>query len=179
MNATRPLPVVVLTLAVSALAACESGPAEVPCPAPSVNIIGPAALAFADSVEPPPRKFLFPTSAWGDSALPDVAASALRGEGPSYLFPPDSNVNRPVRDGLIKSGPYSGLLVFYHGIQSHGDTAVDVTFSGRFVTGPQDGMVVPHKSVRMVCNAGRWAMERPDTAGTDTTGADSAEAAQP
>ena len=183
MNATRPVPVLMLTLAGAAIAACESGPEAVPCAEPTVSIIGPASLVFADSVEPTPRKFLFPTSAWGDSALPDVAASALRGRGPSYLFPPDPGLNQQVRDRLVASGPYSGLLVFYHGMQAHADTAVDVTFSGRFITGPQDGMVVPHKSVRMVCDAGRWAMPRADTAGadttgTDTTGADSAAAAQ-
>ena len=158
MTVSRALPLLVLGTALTAIA-CDSGPDLIACPAPTADLIQIAAVAYIDSLEPTPRKFLFATmSAWGDSALPDAAAKALDGKGPSYLYPPDSATNKVVRDRLIRSGPFSGFLPFYHGMQVHGDTAVDFTFSGRFVTGSYDNLVMPHKPVRLVCDGttGTW-----------------------
>ena len=178
MNASRALPAVSLATALAALVACQSGPDMIACPAPTVELTQVAAVAYIDSLEPTPRKFLFATqSSWGDSALPEPAAVGLRGKGPSYLYPPDSSLNRQVRDRLVGSGPFSGFLPFYHGMQAHGDTAVDFTFSGRFVTGSYDGLVVPHKAVRLVCDGttGNWITPKPaadstsDSAAADTT----------
>lgn len=159
MTVFRARPFLALAIALGALTACESGPDMIACPTPTVNLTQLAAVAYVDSLEPTPRKFLFSTlSAWGDSALPEPAAIGLRAKGPSYLYPPDSSMNRQVRDRLVASGPFSGFLPFYHGMQVHGDTAVDFTFSGRFVTGSYDGLVLPHKAVRLVCDGltGTW-----------------------
>lgn len=176
MTVTRALPFVVLGTALTVLAACESGPEMIACPAPTVDLTQIAAVAYVDSLEPTPRKFLFATqSTWGDSALPEPAAVGLRAKGPSYLFPPDTNLNRQVRNRLVASGPFSGFLPFYHGMQAHGDTAVDFTFSGRFITGSYDGLVVPHKAVRLVCDGttGTWTTPKaPADSTSDTTGAD-------
>ena len=163
MTVSRALPLLVLGTTLTAIA-CDSGPDPIACPAPTAELIQIAAVAYVDSLEPTPRKFLLATmSAWGDSALPDAAAKALALKGPPYLYPPDSAANKPVRDRLIRSGPFSGFLPFYHGMQVHGDTAVDFTFSGRFVTGSYDNLVMPHKAVRLVCDGttGNWATPKP------------------
>ena len=178
MTVSRAHSLVVLGTALGVLSACESGPDPLACPAPTVALTQVAAVAYADTLEPTPRKFLFATqSSWGDSALPEAAAVGLRAKGPSYLFPPDTGLNRQVRNRLVASGPFSGFLPFYHGMQMHGDTAVDFTFSGRFVTGEYDGLVMPHRAIRMVCDGttGTWITPKPpadsasDSAAADTS----------
>lgn len=164
------VPVAAFVAAVAGVAACASFGDNIECPPPSVAITDSAVVAFFDSVEPPPRRFLIATADYGDSSLPEAARAAMGMEGPTYMFPSDPAVNQQVRDRLVRSGPFPALLVFYHGMEALGDTAVNVTFSGRFVTGPHEGIIAPHTPVRMVCAAnGAWRVARPARAETTST----------
>lgn len=169
----RPSPflrVAAFVAAVGAVSACASFGENIACPDPTVGITDSAIVVFIDSVEPPPRRFLIATADYGDSALPEQARSAMALEGPTYMFPSDPAVNQQVRDRLLRAGPFPALLVFYHGMQPLGDTAVDVTFSGRFVTGEWDGMIAPRRAVRMVCASnGMWTTRRPAADTTDAS----------
>lgn len=158
--------------AVSIVSACASFGDSYSCPEPTVGITDSAVVAFFETVEPPPRRFLIATADYGDSALPEAATRGMYMEGPTYMYPNDSALTQQVRDRLVRAGPFPAILIFYHGMEPLGDSAVDVTFSGRFVTGAQHGMVVPHKSVRMACSEdGTWQVRRPSY--EDTTGAPS------
>ena len=154
-------PLAAFVAGVGAVSACASLGENMPCPEPSVGITDSAIVAFIDTVQPTPRRFLVATADWGDSSLPEPARAAMGLQGPTYMYPADSSVNQQVRDRLVRAGPSTVLLVFYHGMQPLGDTAVDITFSGRFVTGVQDGMVVPHTPVRMYCSNGVWLADPP------------------
>ncbi|HUF25771.1 MAG TPA: hypothetical protein VMM18_02220 [Gemmatimonadaceae bacterium] len=152
------------------VAACDiGGSRRVACPTPTMSLTDTAAVAYVGSVEPLPMRFLIATSEYGDSALPEPAVAGIRSKGPSYFYPPDPTRNAPVRERLVRAGPFPALLVFYHGMEVHGDTAADFTFSGSFVTGNYDGTVAPHHSVRMVCADGRWQLASRVQADTGTT----------
>ncbi len=170
MRYSSSLPLAAFVAAVGGVSACASLGDNVECAPPTLAITDSAVVAFFDSVEPPPRRFLIATSDYGDSSLPEPARVAMGMQGPTYLFPADPAVNQPVRDRLVRSGPFPALLVFYHGMQPQGDTGVDITFSGRFVTGPHEGIIAPHTPVRMVCGAnGTWQVARPPRADTTST----------
>ncbi|HEX8851324.1 MAG TPA: hypothetical protein VF761_17490 [Gemmatimonadaceae bacterium] len=113
-------------------------------------------LAYVKDANPYPQRFLSP--ALTDSALPDAGVAALQEKGPTYFFPPDSAGRAKVRGKMADVGPYTSLVVAWHGTRREADTAVVVRLSGRYVGGKYEGTVAPPKTFRFRCTDGRWTL---------------------
>jgi hypothetical protein len=117
-----------------------------------------AVLSYIKEARPYPQRFL--SAALTDSALPDVGVSALQEKGPTYFFPPDSAGRTKVRNKMDDVGPYTSLLVAWHGIHRMGDTALVVELSGRYVGGKFEGTAAPLRGFLFRCTTGRWTLAR-------------------
>lgn len=115
-----------------------------------------AVLAYIKDANPYPQRFLSP--ALTDSALPDAGVAALQEKGPTYFFPPDSAGRTKVRSKMADVGPYTSLVVAWHGTSREADTAVVVRLSGRYVGGKYEGTVAAPKTFRFRCTDGRWTL---------------------
>lgn len=115
-----------------------------------------AVLDYIKTASPYPQRFLSP--ALTDSALPDVGVAALQEKGPTYFFPPDSAGRSKVRRKMDDVGPYTSLLVAWHGLTQEADTAIVVRLGGRYIGGKFEGTVAPPKVYRFRCTNGRWTV---------------------
>lgn len=120
-----------------------------------------AVLAYVKAASPYPQRFL--SAAGTDSALPDAGVAALQEKGPTYFFPPDTAQRAKVRKHMDNMGPYTALLVAWHGATTDGDSALVVRLGGRYVGGKFEGTVAPTKSFRFSCANSRWVLR--DSAG--------------
>jgi hypothetical protein len=144
-----------------AAAACSSGgssgsSASASCRQSPDSATRQAILAYIKDASPYPQRFLSP--ALTDSALPDVGVETLQEKGPTYFFPPDSAGRAKVRAKMIDVGPYTSLIVAWHGLRREADTALVIRLSGRYVGGKYEGTVAPPKNYRFRCTNGRWTM---------------------
>ena len=121
-----------------------------------------AVLAYVKNATPYPQRFLSPAGT--DSALPDAGVAALQEKGPTYFFPPDSAKRAQVRKHMDNQGPYTALLVAWHGATVEADTGLVVRLSGRYIGGKFEGTAAPMKSFRFGCANSRWVLR--DSAGT-------------
>ena len=115
-----------------------------------------AVLSYIKNANPYPQRFL--TAALTDSGLPDVGVLALQEKGPTYFFPPDSAGRMKVRAHMDDVGPYTALLVAWHGMSRQADTAVVVRLGGRYIGGKFEGTVSAPRVYRFRCTNGRWAI---------------------
>ncbi|HEX5831665.1 MAG TPA: hypothetical protein VFY16_11840 [Gemmatimonadaceae bacterium] len=153
------LPATIAALALGALSACTGGGdaprgaarTSVACPDPSNVAVRVAVEEFVGRPSPKPLRFLAPTS----DPLPDEAMRALQNKGPTYLFPPESSAQAPVRAKLDEVGAWPTLLVHFHGVREE-EGGVVVTLSGRYVGGAEEGREVPRTEVRLTCDASGW-----------------------
>ena len=120
-----------------------------------------AVLAYVKNASPYPQRFL--SAAGTDSALPEAGVSALQEKGPTYFFPPDSAQRAKVRKHMDSMGPYTALLLAWHGATPDGDSAIVLRLSGRYVGGKFEGTTAPMKSFRFACTNSRWVLR--DSAG--------------
>ncbi len=153
------VPAVVLA-AVLTLAACSGGdsrktPAGATCRQSNDSATWRAVVAFAKSSDPYAQRFL--SASTGDSALPEVGVEALQDRGPTWLFPADSAGRTKVRDRL-NDGVANTLLVYWHGFQHEGDTAMTIRLSGRYIGGAHEGKVATEKVYRFKCPDDRWVL---------------------
>lgn len=150
----------VVVAAVLMLTACSGGEgkktnAEVACRQSKDSATWRAVVAYTKSAQPYAQRFL--SAAAGDSALPEVGVEALQDRGPTWLFPSDSAGRTKVRDRL-NDGVANTMLVFWHGIQQEGDTAVTIRLNGRYVGGEHEGTVAPSKVYRFKCPDDKWVL---------------------
>lgn len=146
--------------AVLVLAACSGGEsskttAGVTCRQSKDSATWRAVVAYAKSSNPFAQRFL--SAASGDSALPEVGVEALQDRGPTWLFPADSAGRTKVRDRL-NDGIANTLLVYWHGTQFEGDTAMTIRLSGRYIGGAKEGTVAGSKVYRFKCPDDRWVL---------------------
>lgn len=115
-----------------------------------------AVLGYIKDANPYPQRFL--SAALTDSALPDVGVEALQEKGPTYFYPPDSAGRAKVRKNMDDIGPYTSLLVAWHGLSREADTALVVRLSGAYVGGKYEGKGAPLRVFRFRCTDGRWTL---------------------
>ena len=150
-------------LAVAGIVACSSGgsggsSASASCRQSPDSATSQAVLAYIKEANPYPQRFL--SAALTDSALPDVGVEALQVKGPTYFFPPDSAGRTKLRKKLDDVGPYTSLLVAWHGMSREADTALVVRLSGRYVGGKFEGTPAQLRAFRFRCTDGRWTLIR-------------------
>lgn len=153
------VPAVVVAAALT-LAACSGGDsrktaAGVTCRQSNDSATWRAVVAYAKSSQPYAQRFL--SAASGDSALPEVGVEALQDRGPTWLFPADSAGRTKVRDRL-NDGIANTLLVYWHGFQQEGDTAMTVRLNGRYIGGAHEGTVAKGMVYRFKCPEDRWVL---------------------
>ena len=153
------VPAVIAAVALT-LAACSGGDSKktaagVTCRQSNDSATWRAVVAYAKSSDPFAQRFL--SAASGDSALPEVGVEALQDRGPTWLFPADSAGRTKVRDRL-NDGVANTMLVYWHGIQQEGDTAMTIRLSGRYVGGAREGTVARSKVYRFKCPDDRWVL---------------------
>ena len=161
VQSRRPLAPLLLVFATVAAMACSGGAsasstASESCRQSPDSATWQAVLGYIKNASPYPQRFL--SAALTDSALPDVGVSALQEKGPTYFFPKDSAGRMKVRAKMDDVGPYTSLLVAWHGMSREADTAVTVRLSGRYIGGKFEGTVAPLKVFRFRCVNGRWAI---------------------
>lgn len=115
-----------------------------------------AVLGYVKDANPYPQRFL--SAALTDSALPDVGVEALQEKGPTYFYPPDSAGRAKVRRKMEDMGPYTSLLVAWHGSSRQADTVLVVRLSGSYVGGKFEGKAAPLRSFHFRCADGRWTL---------------------
>ena len=153
------VPAVVVAAALM-LAACSGGEGRktasgVTCRQSNDSATWRAVVAYAKSSDPFAQRFL--SAASGDSALPEVGVEALQDRGPTWLFPADSAGRTKVRDRL-NDGIANTLLVYWHGFQQEGDTAMTIRLSGRYIGGAREGAVAKAKVYRFKCPDDKWVL---------------------
>lgn len=153
--------VLLLAVATAVVIACSGGAggsssAAASCRQSPDSATWTAVLKYIKDAVPYPQRFL--SAALTDSALPDVGVSALQEKGPTYFFPPDSAGRMKVRTKMDDVGPYTSLLVAWHGMSREADTAVVVRLGGRYIGGKFEGTVAPPKVYRFRCTDGRWTI---------------------
>ena len=162
----------VLALAALALAACGGGersasdgraaagggaPGCAQPPGDSAYFV--ATQEYLKGLTPKPRRFLSPVGT--DSALPDAAFKALQDNGPSYLYPPDPAGQKKVLDRLEEVGPWTALLVSWHGVERMGESAAVIRLRGHFLLGGEtNAQAAPARRMRFDCEGGRWRFTR-------------------
>ncbi|HEX2779681.1 MAG TPA: hypothetical protein VHM30_09290 [Gemmatimonadaceae bacterium] len=115
-----------------------------------------AVLRYIKDASPYPQRFL--SAALTDSALPDIGVAALQEKGPTYFYPPDSSGRVKVRKKMEDIGPYTSLLVAWHGMSREADTALVIRLSGQYVGGKFEGTASPLRVFRFKCDNGRWTI---------------------
>jgi hypothetical protein len=153
------VPAAVLAAALT-LAACSGGDSRktasgVSCRQSNDSATWRAVVAYAKSSDPYAQRFL--SASAGDSALPEVGLEALQDRGPTWLFPADSAGRSKVRDRL-NDGIATTMLVYWHGTQQEGDTAMTIRLSGRYIGGKYEGTVARSKVYRFKCPDDRWVL---------------------
>lgn len=153
----------VLVLALAVLtAACSGGSgssrssASASCRQSPDSATWLAVLSYIKNASPYPQRFMTP--ALTDSALPEVGVAALQEKGPTYFFPPDSAGRLKLRKKLDDVGPYTSLLVSWHGMTREADSALVIRLSGTYINGKFDGNPAAPKVFRFHCANGRWAL---------------------
>ena len=115
-----------------------------------------AVLAYVKASSPYPQRFLSPSGT--DSSLPDIGVLALQEKGPTYFFPPDSAQRLKVRKKMLDVGPYTTLLVAWHGSRRETDTSLVVRLGGTYIGGPHDAEPGIPRAFRFGCDNGRWRL---------------------
>ncbi|HEX2716857.1 MAG TPA: hypothetical protein VHM67_04200 [Gemmatimonadaceae bacterium] len=167
VTARRSLVILALTFVAGAAFACSGGSSQADrrslaaCHQRRDSATWQAVIAYAKSASPYPQRFL--SAAGTDSALPDAGVAALQEKGPTYFFPPDTAQRAKVRKHMDNMGPYTALLVAWHGATAEADSALVVRLSGRYVGGKFEGTVAPMKAFRFNCANSRWVLR--DSAG--------------
>jgi hypothetical protein len=108
---------------------------------------------YIRDMQPTPRRFL--TAVGTDSALPTLAFQAIQDRGPSYLYPTDLAGRKVVLDRLEAVGPWSSLLVSWHGMEKH-DSVAEIRLGGTYVGGKDDGTVAPSRAMVFACDTLPW-----------------------
>lgn len=151
-----------LSLSALVLGACAQEPRDNarflgPCADPTPALVPAAIDIYVRSVTPRPRRFLIASGT--DSALPSSSDSRLQRHGPTYLFPPDTALRRPLLARLdsVSSdvGDMPTLLVTYRGVNRTDEYRAIVRLGGYFVGGDNDGKIA-HRAVQFVCDTARW-----------------------
>ena len=151
----------VLAALLTVIAACSGSDATkkvssgATCRQPKDSATWRAVISYAKSSDPYAQRFL--AAASGDSALPDVGVLALQERGPTWLFPADSAGRTKVRDRL-DDGIANTMLVYWHGTQPEGDTAMVMRLSGRYIGGKLEGTVARSRVYRFTCPEARWVL---------------------
>ena len=153
----------VSAVALAAVAACSGGGsggsrASARCRQSPDSATAQAVLAYIKDANPYPQRFL--SAALTDSALPDVGVEALQVKGPTYFYPPDSAGRVKVRRKMDDVGPYTSLLVAWHGMSREADSALVVRLGGGYVGGKYEGTPSAPKSYRFRCTEGRWTLAK-------------------
>ena len=118
-----------------------------------------ATQEYLKGLTPKPRRFLSPVGT--DSALPDAAFKALQDNGPSYLYPSDPAGQKKVLDRLEEVGPWTALLVSWHGVERLGESAAVIHLRGHFLLGADsNAQATQARLVRFDCEGGRWRFTR-------------------
>jgi hypothetical protein len=150
--------IVVVTLVTAAACSGDSKPRPVnlrAC-APEDSATWLAVLAYVKAASPYPQRFLSPSGT--DSSLPDVGVLALQEKGPTYFFPPDSAQRLKVRKKMLDVGPYTTLLVAWHGSHRETDTSLVVRLGGTYIGGPHNAEQGIPRAFRFGCDNGRWRL---------------------
>ena len=118
-----------------------------------------ATQEYLKGITPKPRRLLYPVGT--DSTPPAAAIRALQDAGPSYLFPSDPAGQKKVLDRLEEVGPWTALLVSWHGVERLGESAAVVRLRGHFLLGQdtaaQTGLA---RALRFECEGGSWRFTR-------------------
>ena len=115
-----------------------------------------AVLAYVKASSPYPQRFLSPSGT--DSSLPDIGVLALQEKGPTYFFPPDSAQRLKVRKQMLDVGPYTTLLVAWHGSHRETDTSLVVRLGGTYIGGPHNAEPGIPRAFHFGCDNGRWRL---------------------
>lgn len=150
-----------ILLGVLAASACSGGdskprPVNVQACAPEDSATWLAVLAYIKASSPYPQRFLSPSGT--DSSLPDVGVLALQEKGPTYFFPPDSAQRMKVRAKMQDVGPYTTLLVAWHGSHRETDTSLVVRLGGTYIGGPHNAEPGVPRAFRFGCDQGKWRL---------------------
>lgn len=148
-------------LAVLAAIACSGGesksrPVNVRACAPEDSATWYAVLAYIKASSPYPQRFLSPAGT--DSSLPDIGVMALQEKGPTYFFPPDSAQRLKVRKKMDDVGPYTTLLVAWHGSRRESDTSLVVRLGGTYIGGKHNAEPGIPRAFRFGCDQGKWRL---------------------
>lgn len=150
------------------LAACSGGESSSrrsaqrarACAQPQDSATWHAVLAYIKESSPYPQRFL--SAAGTDSALPDAGVMALQEKGPTYFFPGDSVSRDKVRKRMDDMGPYTSLLVTWHGARRETDTTLVIRLGGRYIGGKFEGTPGVPRAFTFACEQGRWKLRRSD-----------------
>lgn len=139
--------------------ACSGGdskprPVNVAACAPEDSATWQAVLAYIKASSPYPQRFLSPSGT--DSSLPDIGVMALQEKGPTYFFPPDSAQRLKVRKKMEDVGPFTTLLVAWHGSRRDTDTSLTVRLGGTYIGGPHNAEPGIPRAFRFGCDQGKW-----------------------
>ena len=148
-------------VAIVAVNACSSGdskprPVNVAACAPEDSATWLAVLAYIKASSPYPQRFLSPSGT--DSSLPDIGVMALQEKGPTYFFPPDTNQRLKVRKKMDDVGPFTTLLVAWHGSRRESDTSLTVRLGGTYIGGPHNAEPGIPRTFRFGCDQGKWRL---------------------
>ena len=148
-------------VAMLALAACSGGdakprPVNLQACAPEDSATWQAVLAYIKGSSPYPQRFLSPSGT--DSSLPDIGVLALQEKGPTYFFPPDSAQRLKVRKKMDDVGPFTTLLVAWHGSHRDTDTSMVVRLGGTYIGGPHNAQPNVARAFRFGCDQGKWRL---------------------
>jgi hypothetical protein len=152
---------VVTLAAVLATLACSGGdskprPVNLQACAPEDSATWLAVLAYIKASSPYPQRFLSPSGT--DSSLPDIGVLALQEKGPTYFFPPDSAQRLKVRKKMDDVGPFTTLLVAWHGKHRDTDTSMVVRLGGTYIGGPHNAEPGTPRAFRFGCDQGKWRL---------------------
>lgn len=119
-----------------------------------------ATQEYLKGLQPKPRRFLSPVGT--DSELPPAAFKAIQDAGPSYLYPRDPAGQKAVLTRLQDVGPWTALLLSWHGVERVGDTAAFIRLRGHFLIDEGGGQAraAPARRIRFDCTADRWRFTR-------------------
>jgi hypothetical protein len=151
----------ILVVTLVTTAACSGGdskprPVNLRACAPEDSATWLAVLAYVKAASPYPQRFLSPSGT--DSSLPDVGVLALQEKGPTYFFPPDSAQRLKVRKKMLDVGPYTTLLVAWHGSHRETDTSLVVRLGGTYIGGPHNAEPGIPRAFHFGCDNGRWRL---------------------
>lgn len=155
---------------VASLAACGGGSGDQqsagadtsdrPCVSGDTTAVGRAVYEFITTQRPTPQRFL--SAAGTDSGVPEDGFKILQGKGPTYFYTSDPKGQAQVREKLDLAGPYTSLLVVYHGkTEADAGLQVAVTLGGHYIGGEHEGTVAPTRTITVRCEGGQWKTTSP------------------